>query len=94
MQVLSDPLRIRLLLALQDGEASVQQLADAVDVTHRNASRCLSALHREGVLTRHRDGTRVLYEVADYTACRLLSQTAQSVIAGVEELADLILQND
>jgi DNA-binding transcriptional ArsR family regulator len=94
MQVLSDPLRIRLLLALQDGEASVQDLADAVDAEHRNASRCLSALHREGVLTRRRDGTRVLYGIADYTACRLLGQTAQSVVAGVEELADLVLEND
>lgn len=92
--MLSDPLRIRLLLALQDGEASVQELAAAVDVEHRNASRSLSTLHCEGLLTRRRDGTRVLYSIADYTACRLLDQTAESVVARIEELSDLVLQHD
>ena len=94
MQALSDPLRIRLLLALQDGESSVQELAAAVDVEHRNVSRGLSTLHREGLLTRRRDGTKALYGIADYTACRLLDQTAQSVVARVEELSDLVLEHD
>lgn len=91
--MLSDPLRIRLLLALQDREASVQELAAAVDVEHRNASRGLSTLHSEGLLTRRRDGTRVLYSIADYTACRSLDQTAESVVARIEELSDLVLEN-
>jgi DNA-binding transcriptional ArsR family regulator len=91
MHLLSDPLRIRLLLAVQDGEASVQELADAVGTEHRNASRSLNALYRDGLLARRRDGTRVLYSVADYTASRLIGQTAESVAAQVEELNDLVL---
>jgi DNA-binding transcriptional ArsR family regulator len=93
MQLLSDPLRVRLLLALQDGEASVQQLADALDTEHRNASRSLNALYRDGLLSRRREGTRVLYSLADYTACRLIGQAAESVAAHVEELSDLVLEN-
>lgn len=92
MQLLSDPLRVRLLLALQDGEASVQQLADALDTEHRNASRSLNALHRDGLLTRRSEGTRVLYSIADYTACRVIGQVAESVAAQVEELSDLVLE--
>src|ERR1700719_4957754 len=64
MQLLADPLRIRLLLALQDGDACVQQLADALDTEHRNASYNLNALYREGVLTRRREGKQMLYGVA------------------------------
>jgi DNA-binding transcriptional ArsR family regulator len=93
MQLLSDPLRIRLLLALQDGEASVQELADVLDTEHRNASRSLNALYRDGVLTRRREGKRVLYSVADYTASRSISQAAESVAAQIEELSDLVLQS-
>jgi DNA-binding transcriptional ArsR family regulator len=93
MQMLSDPLRIKLLLALQDGEASVQELADKLDVEHKNASRNLGTMHRDGILTRRRDGTRVLYGIADYTACRLLGQAAESVVAHVEELSDLVLDD-
>ena len=88
------PARIRLLLALQNGDASVQELADALDTEHRNASYNLNALHREGILTRRREGKRVLYCVADYTACRLIAQAAESVAAQVEELSDLVLDRD
>jgi DNA-binding transcriptional ArsR family regulator len=91
MQLLSDPLRVRLLLALQDGEASVQQLAETSDIEHRNASRSLNALYRDGLLARRREGKRVLYSLADYTACRLIGQAAESIVAHVEELSDLIL---
>ena len=92
MQLLSDPLRVRLLLALQDGEASVQELADAFDIEHRNASRSLNALYRDGLLARRREGKRVLYSLADYPACRLVGLAAESIAAHVEELSDLVLQ--
>jgi DNA-binding transcriptional ArsR family regulator len=92
MQLLSDPLRLRLLLTLQGGEASVAQLADALDTEHRNASRNLNALCRDGLLARRREGTRVLYSLADYTACHLVGQAAQSIAAHVEELSYLVLE--
>lgn len=90
MQLLSDPLRLRLLLVLRDGEASVQQLADALDTEHRNASRSLNILCRDGLLARRREGTRVLYCLADYTVCRLISQATESIAAHVEELSDIV----
>jgi DNA-binding transcriptional ArsR family regulator len=92
MQLLSDPFRLRLLLALQGGgEASVQQLADAVGSEHRGASRNLNALWGDGLLVRRRVGTRVLYSLADYTVCRIIAQAAQGVAAHVEELSDRVL---
>ncbi len=94
MHLLADPLRIRLLLALQEGESSVQELADALDTEHRNASYNLNAMYREGVLTRRREGKQVLYSLADFTACRLIGQAAESVAAQVEELSDLVLESD
>jgi len=94
MQMLSDPVRIRLLLALQGGESSVQELADVLDTEHRNASYNLNALYREGILTRRREGKQMLYGVADFTACRLLGQAAESVVAHVEELSDGVLESN
>lgn len=94
LQVLSDPVRMRTLLALQDGECSVQELADVLDLEQCRASRSLSALHREGLLTRRQNGARVLYAVADYTAYRLIDQVAESVTAHIEELHDLVVKGD
>jgi DNA-binding transcriptional ArsR family regulator len=93
MQLLSDPLRVRLLLVLQDGEVSVQELADAFDIEHCKVSRGLNALYRDGLLARRREGKRVLYSLADYTVCRLIGQAAESIAAHVEELSDLILES-
>jgi DNA-binding transcriptional ArsR family regulator len=90
MQVLSDPTRLRLLLALEKGEACVQQLADELGLVHRNVSHGLNLLYREGLLSRRREGTLVVYSLADYSACRIVTQATQSVTAHIEELGDLI----
>lgn len=94
MRLLSDPVRLRALLALQDGELSVQQVADALDVEHCKASRSLSALHREGLLARRQENGQALYSIADYTACPLLGKVAESVTAHIEELHDLVCGED
>jgi DNA-binding transcriptional ArsR family regulator len=93
MQLLSDPLRVRLLLVLQDREMCVQELADALDTEHRSASRAVNLLYRDGVIERRRDGKRMLYSLADYTACRVIGLVAESVAARVEELKDLVLES-
>ena len=94
MQLLSDPVRLRSLLALQDGELSVQQLAEALDVEHCKASRSLRALHREGLLARRQENGQALYSIADYTACPLVGKAAESVTAHIEELHDLVCGED
>jgi DNA-binding transcriptional ArsR family regulator len=90
MHVLSDPTRLRLLLALEKREACVQELADELGLVHRNVSHGLNLLYREGLLSRRREGTLVVYSLADYSACRLVAQATASVTAQIEELGDLI----
>ena len=90
MHVLSDPTRLRLLFALEEHEACVQELADELGLVHRNVSHGLNLLYREGLLSRRREGTLVVYSLADYSACRLVAQATASVTAQIEELGDLI----
>lgn len=90
MHVLSDPTRLRLLFALEEHDACVQELANELGLVHRNVSHGLNLLYREEILTRRREGTLVVYSLADYSACRLVTQATESVTAQIEELADLI----
>jgi DNA-binding transcriptional ArsR family regulator len=90
MHVLADPTRLRLLSALEEHEACVQELADQLGLVHRNVSHGLNLLYREGLLSRRREGTLVVYSLADYSACRLVAQATASVTAQIEELGDLI----
>jgi DNA-binding transcriptional ArsR family regulator len=64
-RVLGEPMRIRLLDRLRDGEANVQELTEALGSTQQNVSKHMGVLHAAGVVLRRRDGTRVLYSIAD-----------------------------
>jgi DNA-binding transcriptional ArsR family regulator len=64
-RVLGEPMRIRLLDHLRDGEASVHDLTDTLGTTQQNVSKHLGVLHAEGIVTRRREGARVLYAIAD-----------------------------
>jgi DNA-binding transcriptional ArsR family regulator len=90
MHVLSDPTRLRLLSTLEEHEACVQELADELGLVHRNVSHGLNLLYREGLVSRRREGTLVVYSLADYSACRLVAQATASVTAQIEELGEII----
>lgn len=77
MAALSDPKRIALLRLLRGGEANVQQLADELDLTHRNASHHAAILHRAGLLSRRRDGRQAVYAIEDWTGPWLIEQAAR-----------------
>jgi DNA-binding transcriptional ArsR family regulator len=93
LALLADPVRVRLLLSLERRRCTVQELADLLDRSHQATSHHLNALYREGVLDRERDGPRMMYSVADYTACRLLALAGESVVAQLEELGELVRES-
>jgi DNA-binding transcriptional ArsR family regulator len=74
------PKRIALLDSLRGGEANVQQLADDLDLTHRNASHHAAILHRAGLLTRRREGRQAIYAIEDWSALWLIEQAARALV--------------
>jgi ArsR family transcriptional regulator len=75
LRILGDAKRIALLEALAaEGEASVQELADRICVSHQNASHHLSLLRRAGVVGRRVDGPTSIYAIEDWTAWWVVSQ--------------------
>ena len=72
---LAEPMRLRLLHALFDGEKSVGQLVDLSGGTQANVSRHLQTLMDAGVLTRRKEGLQVFYGIGDksiFTLCELV----------------------
>lgn len=70
-RVIGEPTRIRLLDRLREGEASVQELTDILRTTQQNASKHLVVLHENGIVSRRREGNRVLYAIADESVFEL-----------------------
>jgi len=89
-RVIGEPMRIRLLDRLRDGEASVQELTDALGTTQQNASKHLAVLHANGIVARRREGNRVLYAVGDETVLALCEQVCGGLRRQLAELDGLL----
>ncbi len=73
--VLAEPMRLKLVHALFDGEKPVNTLAELVGGTQANVSRHLQQLATSGVLSRRKEGLRVFYAICDpsiYALCELV----------------------
>ena len=71
--MLADATRIRLILALRDGEMSVNNLADIVDKSPAAVSQHLAKLRLSRFVTTRQEGTRVFYRLANEHARQLVS---------------------
>ncbi|MFT4109245.1 ArsR/SmtB family transcription factor [Propionicimonas sp.] len=72
--LLSDPTRIRLILALEDGELPVGELAERVGKAPTAVSQHLAKLRWAKVVQTRQEGTRVFYSLIDEHARELVHQ--------------------
>lgn len=89
-RVIGEPTRIRLLDRLREGEASVQSLTDSLGTTQQNASKHLSVLYTNGIVSRRRDGNRVLYAIADDSVLELCENVCGGLRRQLAVLDDLL----
>ncbi len=69
--VLSEPLRLKLVHALFEGEKSVNTLVALTGGTQANVSRHLQTLTQAHILGRRKEGLQVFYSIADPTIFKL-----------------------
>ena len=69
--VLAEPMRLRLIQSLFDGEKSVNVLVEATGGTQANISRHLQTLTQAHLLSRRKEGLQVFYAIADPSIFRL-----------------------
>jgi ArsR family transcriptional regulator len=71
-QALTNPVRLKLLGALNQREMHVDELAERLGLPRGNTSAQLRGLHRAGLVAARRDGRRVFYRLSDPAVARLL----------------------
>jgi ArsR family transcriptional regulator len=69
--VLAEPMRLRLIQALFEGEKNVNALVEETGGTQANVSRHLQTLTQAHVLARRKDGLQVFYSIADPSIFKL-----------------------
>jgi ArsR family transcriptional regulator len=78
-KALGDPRRLALLSALQGGERTVSELAEATRRPQPNVSQHLASLSRAGLVDSRREGTRVFYRIADPYVLRICDAVCDSL---------------
>lgn len=63
--VMGEPMRLRILQTLMDGERPVNAIVEATGGTQTNVSRHLQTLSSAGLVSRRREGAQIFYAVAD-----------------------------
>src|SRR5512133_292582 len=64
-KALSEPMRLKLIMVLEQGEKNVGQIVEQVSSTQANVSRHLQYLTEAGILKRRKDGLHVFYSISD-----------------------------
>jgi len=78
-KALSESARLKLIIALQQGEKNVTELVATTGRGQTNVSRQLRQLVEAGVLARRRDGACVYYFIADPAIFELCSHVCGSL---------------
>ena len=74
-KALGEPMRLRLLQALRDGECTVGDLAGRIDAGQANVSKHLQVLLQRGFVGQRKQGTTTWYRVTDpqvFKMCELV----------------------
>ncbi len=77
LRTLGNEDRLLLLCQLSQGEMSVGELAQALEIRQPTLSQQLGVLRQEGLVSTRRDGKQIYYAVSDEKALAILSTLYQ-----------------
>jgi DNA-binding transcriptional ArsR family regulator len=89
-RAIGEPMRIRLLDQLRDGEATVGDLSAALAASQQNVSKHLAVLADAGILGRRKEGNRVYYRIVDEGVFALCEAVCGSVQQQLRTLSELV----
>ncbi|MGH9422701.1 MAG: ArsR/SmtB family transcription factor [Thermoanaerobaculia bacterium] len=88
-RILGEPIRIRILQALRDGEQNVTTLVERIGATQPNMSKHLRILQDAGLAGRRQDGNSVYYSIADPTVFDLCDAVCSSISLRLTQNAEV-----
>jgi DNA-binding transcriptional ArsR family regulator len=89
-RVLGEPMRIRLLDALRDCDATVTELQEALGASQQNVSKHLGILHSAGMVRRTKHGNTVRYAISDPQVFALCEQVCGTVTRQLHDLESIL----
>ncbi|MBI3859307.1 MAG: helix-turn-helix transcriptional regulator [Thaumarchaeota archaeon] len=91
-KTLGSPVRIEILESLRDGEKTVGQLSEELELRQANVSQHLAVLRQRQVVTTRREGTSTYYRVSNpkiIQACKLMGEVLLEQLKEAQSLTVL-----
>lgn len=85
--ILSEPMRLKILNLLRDGEKCVQDLVEATATSQANVSKHLKVMLQAGILSRRTQGTSAFYSVSDDLTFELCTLVCDRIASRIEQQA-------
>lgn len=85
--ILSEPMRLKILNLLRDGEKCVQDLVEATATSQANVSKHLKVMMQAGILSRRAEGTSAYYRVEDDLIFELCTMVCDRMATRIEQQA-------
>jgi DNA-binding transcriptional ArsR family regulator len=85
--ILGEPMRLRILNLLRDGEKCVQDLVMDTETSQANVSKHLKVMLQAGILKRRTEGTSAFYSVADELIFDLCNLVCDRIADRIEQQA-------
>jgi DNA-binding transcriptional ArsR family regulator len=86
-RVLGEPMRLKLLNVLRDGERCVQDLVDETQTSQANVSKHLKVMLQAGILAKRSQGTQAFYRVTDDLIFELCNLVCDRLATRIEQQA-------
>jgi DNA-binding transcriptional ArsR family regulator len=92
-RVLGEPMRIKLLDHLREGDATVGELQEALGASQQNISKHLGILLGAGMVTRTKQGNHSRYSISDPSVFELCDQVCGGVRRQLQDLEAILQQS-
>jgi ArsR family transcriptional regulator len=92
-KAMAHPARIRMLELLCDGERSVSELIDEVGLEGSHVSQQLGVLRRANLVRSRKEGTSVVYSLADRRIAKVLALSKEILLTYLTETAGRLTES-
>jgi ArsR family transcriptional regulator len=89
-KAMAHPARIRMLELLCDGELSVGELTDELGLEGSHVSQQLGVLRRANLVSSRKEGTTVIYSLADRRIAKVLHLSKEILLSYLTQTAGLL----
>lgn len=89
-QTLANPKRLEIITHLRDGEKTVTELTEAMQISQANLSQHLGLMRQKGIVVARRDGLNIYYRLSNSKITQACDLMRQVLLENLESGAVLV----